>query len=190
MVRGPDQARPSRRNSSHRIALPFPATRSPCSNWGLNGGGVPRDRTCADRTAALKLDFDTGPQRLEIVVAQKLPCLREMLGQRNLGSIRQTNTGCRLICLRHRLACACWPGSHRFQRVPASCGHQQRPNATHLRLCRRRTEPGSIGRWRTSQCHDRLAGLRRWAKEACMLGRYQAGDATHGVHHDQAKEDD
>src|SRR5262245_48491075 len=36
---------------------------------------------------------------------------------------------------------------------------------------------GSIERWVSSQCHDRLAGLKRWAKEACMLGRYQAGDA-------------
>ena len=190
MVRGPDQARPSRRNSSHRIALPFPATRSPCSNWGLNGGGFPRDRTCADWPAALKLDLDAGPQRLEIVVAQKLQCLREMLGQRNLGSIRQTNTGCRLICLRHRLACACWPGSHRFQRVPHhAVTRNVRTRPTYV-CAAGGPSHGSIGRWRTSQCHDRLVGLRRWAKEACMLGRYQPGDATHGAHHDQAKEDD
>jgi hypothetical protein len=85
--------RPSRRNSSRRIALPLPASRGPCFDWGLNGGDLSRDRTCADRTAALTLDFDAGPQRLEIVVAKELQCLREMLGQRNPGSIRQLPAG-------------------------------------------------------------------------------------------------
>jgi hypothetical protein len=57
-----------------------------------------------------------GPQRLEIIVAKELQCLREILRQRNLGSIsnlgsiRWANTRRRMIFLRHRLACACWPG--------------------------------------------------------------------------------
>ena len=140
MVRSPDQVRPSRRNSSRRIALPLPATRSPCCDWGLNGGGFSGDRTCADWTAALKLDFDAGPQSLEIVVAKEPQCLREMLGQRNPGSIRQASTRRRLICLRHRRldACAYWPRrSHRFRRVP----HHALTSNVRTRLPR--------GMWRT-----------------------------------------
>src|SRR5450755_2775068 len=37
---------------------------------------------------------------------------------------------------------------------------------------------GSIERGRSSQCHDRPAGLRMWVKEACMCCRHEAGDAS------------
>jgi hypothetical protein len=35
-----------------------------------------------------------------------------------------------------------------------------------------RLSHGSIKREESSQCHDRLAGLRGWANEACMLCRH------------------
>jgi hypothetical protein len=61
----------------------------------------------------------------------------------------------------------------------ASCGLQQRPDATRRAYVRAGPSHGSIERTRSSQCHDRLVGLRRWAKEACMRRRHQAGDPTH-----------
>ena len=63
-------------------------------------------------------------------------------------------------------------------------------DATRRAYVRAGPSHGSIERGRSSQCHDRLVGLRRWAKEACMRCRHPAGDATHGAYHDEAKEDD
>ena len=87
MVRGFDQAHPSRRNGSSRIAVPVPTSRCACR---LRHGRFSRNRTSAVPTAALKLGFDVDPQRLEIVVAEKLQRLRKVLWQHNFGSIRQT----------------------------------------------------------------------------------------------------
>jgi hypothetical protein len=168
------------------------ASRNRCCGGGPSRRSLSRILVCTGRTAALELAVDADPQRLEIIVAQKLQCLRKVFRQRNLGGIRQTNTRRRLILLWNRRLniCACWRRSHHLQRVPhrADCSNVQTPTSSGL--CQGHAEPWKcIEREESSQYHDRLAGLRRWANEACMLCRHSAGDA-HGAHHDEAKEDD
>ena len=108
--------------------LPVPASRNRCCGCGLSRGSLSRIWACTGRTAALELAVDADPQRLEINIAQKLQCLREVFRQRNLGSIGQANSRRRLILLwsRRLNICACWPGrSHHLQRVPhrADCSN-------------------------------------------------------------------
>jgi hypothetical protein len=144
MVRGLDQTYPSRRNSSSRMELSVPASRSRCCGCRLKRGSLSGIWARTGRTAALDLAVDADPQRLEIIIAQKLQCLREVFRQRDLGSIRQASSRRRLISLwRRRLNIwACWPGrSHHLQRMPhgADCSNVQ--TATQPRRRQGHAEP-------------------------------------------------
>jgi hypothetical protein len=130
LVRGLDQACPSRRNRSSRIELVL-ASRSRCRRCGLSHASLSCIWACAGWTAALEFAVDAAPQRLEIIVAQKLQRLRDIFRQRNLGGIRQASSQRRLILRwgRRLNICACWPGSsHHLQRMPhrVDCSNVQR----------------------------------------------------------------